>query len=255
MSIRSIAVSGPTIVKQSTPATQYSAEVAVHADVVTALEAANSNLFYEAVEAGEADAEISVAYVVPEDNDSPLSVAVVEGAITVSLATDDAGAAISTAAQVKAAIEANVDANALVTVTYPAGNDGSGVLVAMAAAPLVCAVATVTWQSSATKVASVTNAGVVTFKDDGTFKLTAKSTVDVNIKGELDITVGVGTPEELRAAMPDRITGEWACEYIKSMSVAVQERFAELQSRSGITIPEDSTLLRSQQLELFMDCF
>lgn len=85
---------------------------------------------------------ITVAYVDPSANDAVLSVAVFRQAITVSLATGEAGAITSTAAEVLAAIEANGLAHQLVTVAIVAGDgegssdDGSGVVTAMAAAAL-----------------------------------------------------------------------------------------------------------------------
>lgn len=84
---------------------------------------------------------ISVAYTDPGANDAALSVSVFRQAITVSLATGEAGAITSTAAEVKAAIEAHVAANDLVTVAIDASDsgsadDGSGVVTAMAATAL-----------------------------------------------------------------------------------------------------------------------
>ena len=63
------------------------------------------------------------------------------------------------------------------------------------------------------------------------------------------------TPAEVRAAMPDRLTGKWVHEYIASLPKACQERFASLQRRYGITIPKTETILRSKQIEVFMKSF
>ena len=53
-----------------------------------------------------------------------------------SLATNSGGAITSTATLVKAAIEANASANALVSVALAASNTGAGVVTAMAATNL-----------------------------------------------------------------------------------------------------------------------
>lgn len=79
---------------------------------------------------------ISVRYIDPGAASQSLSVSVAGPAITVSLATNGGSSITSTAAQVKAAIEANADATALVAVSiYTAdsgvADDGSGVVTAM----------------------------------------------------------------------------------------------------------------------------
>jgi hypothetical protein len=84
---------------------------------------------------------ISVEYVDPSANDAALAVSVFRQAITVSLATGEAGAITSTAAEVKAAVEAHGEANSLVTVAIDAsdsgaGDDGSGIVTAIAATAL-----------------------------------------------------------------------------------------------------------------------
>lgn len=58
-------------------------------------------------------------------------------AITVTLATDGSSAITSTAAQVAAAVADNDDSNDLVSVANAAGNDGTGVVTALASTPLV----------------------------------------------------------------------------------------------------------------------
>lgn len=101
----------------------------------------DNSLTFTAVTAGPAGNSISIAYVDPAANDAALSVVVVGNAITVNLATGVAGAITSTAALVLAAIEASGPAAALVTVAIDAadtgaGDDGSGVVTAMALANL-----------------------------------------------------------------------------------------------------------------------
>jgi hypothetical protein len=83
---------------------------------------------------------ITVAYVDPSANDAALAVSVFRQAITVSLATGEAGAIESTAAEVLAAIQADGAANELVTValdeTDTNFSDGSGVVTAVPAPAL-----------------------------------------------------------------------------------------------------------------------
>ena len=104
-------------------------------------------LTFTAVEYGANGNALSVAYVDPGANNAALAVSVSYGAITVSLATGVAGAITSTAAQVKAAVEALAASAALVTVAvYTAdtgiADDGSGVVTAMASAALAGGVGT-----------------------------------------------------------------------------------------------------------------
>ena len=53
--------------------------------------------------------------------------------------------------------------------------------------------------------------------------------------------------------LPSYITGAYAISYIAACSTEIQQRFAELQKKRGITIPNDSKVLRTEQLKLFMD--
>ena len=99
--------------------------------------AGNDNgLTFTARTYGAAGDNITVRYTDPAANNAALAVSVAGPAITVSLATGAGGAITSTAAQVKAAIEANAVATALVSVaimTSDSGvaDDGSGVVTAM----------------------------------------------------------------------------------------------------------------------------
>lgn len=97
----------------------------------------DNGLIFTAVAYGAGGNDISITYTDPSANDAELSVSVVGSAITVSLATGEAGAITSTAADVLAAIEASAAADALVTVAIMtadsgSGDDGSGVVTAMA---------------------------------------------------------------------------------------------------------------------------
>lgn len=101
------------------------------ATLATALTGTNNDLTYTAVTRGVAGNAITVAYVDPGGVTSTLSVAVVGSAITVTLGR--AGSAIvSTAAQVRTAVLANAAAAALVGVVNTGGNDGTGVVTALA---------------------------------------------------------------------------------------------------------------------------
>lgn len=93
---------------------------------------ANADLKFTSKLSGHLGNTTSVEYVDPAAVSSPLSVSVVGNAISVSLETDASGAIISTATQVKAAVEANGGASALVSVALV--GDGTGVVEAKAAA-------------------------------------------------------------------------------------------------------------------------
>lgn len=101
----------------------------------------DNGLTFTAKTYGAAGNGISIRYVDPGANSQSLAVAVDGPAITVSLATNSGGTITSTAAEVKAAIEAKQAAANLVTVaimTSDSGtaDDGTGVVTAMAAASL-----------------------------------------------------------------------------------------------------------------------
>jgi len=80
---------------------------------------------------GLAGHDITIELKDPSGNTQALSVDVVGEAITVSLATDGSGDIISTAAQVKTAIEAS-GANGLITVLNEGDSTGNGVVAAIA---------------------------------------------------------------------------------------------------------------------------
>ncbi len=100
----------------------------------------DNGLTFTAQAYGAAGNEISISYVDPGGTTAALSVSVAGSAITVSLARA-ASAITSTAAEVLAAIEASPAAAALVSVAIMTGDsgtgdDGSGVVTAMAPASL-----------------------------------------------------------------------------------------------------------------------
>ncbi len=113
------------------------------ATLTTALAGTNNDLKYTAT-AGDQEADnadftagnaVTVAYAVAGNN-TALSVDVTASAITVNVATDGGGAATSTAAQVRDAVNGDDEAAALVTAENASGNDGTGVVTALAATPL-----------------------------------------------------------------------------------------------------------------------
>lgn len=98
-------------------------------------------LTFTAVGYGTDGNNITIAYTNPGAASQAIAVSVIDRAITVSLATNGGSAITSTAAQVKAAIEANAVAAALVTCAVNTGDtgsadDGSGVVTALAAAAM-----------------------------------------------------------------------------------------------------------------------
>lgn len=109
---------------------------AVAASLTTALAGANNDLKFTAKTAGTGGNAITVAYIDPSANDAVLAISVVGSAITVNLATSSEGAITSTAADILAAIEADEEASALVTVTNAGSDTGAGVVTALAAASL-----------------------------------------------------------------------------------------------------------------------
>lgn len=104
------------------------------ATLTTALAGANDDLTYTA-KAGPPDYaagnSVRVRYVVAGAS-TPLTVSVAGNDITVNVATTAGSVASSTALQVRDAVNASVPASALVTAALATGNDGSGVVSALA---------------------------------------------------------------------------------------------------------------------------
>lgn len=97
---------------------------------------ANNSVKYMARVGGFDGERISVAYVDPAGANKVLTVTVTGRAISVSLATDGSSVITSTAALVRAAILASADANALIESANAGGDDGTGVVTAIAATSL-----------------------------------------------------------------------------------------------------------------------
>jgi hypothetical protein len=103
--------------------------------LTTALTGTNNDLKITSVHGGVKGNSYSVVFVVAGTN-TPLSVSRAGNVITVNVATNGAGAATSTAAQVRDAINASDEAKHLVRAELAAGNDGTGVVTALASTPL-----------------------------------------------------------------------------------------------------------------------
>ena len=93
---------------------------------------ANNQLRYTAKDVGVIGNGISVRLRDPAGLSAALSITVNGNDIVVNLATDGAGVVTSTATLVKAAIEANGSANAMITVAHVSPSTGAGVVVAEA---------------------------------------------------------------------------------------------------------------------------
>lgn len=106
-------------------------QVGLQASLTTACAGADNDIVYTAKAVGSGGNSIRVRYVVA-GNSTPLTVAVSVLDITVNVATNGGGAATSTAAQVKAAVDAAPTAAALVSTAIKTGDAGTGVVAAFA---------------------------------------------------------------------------------------------------------------------------
>jgi len=94
-----------------------------------------SDLIFRARKAGVAGNSITIAYIV-SGLSTLLSVVVSTLAIAVHLKTNGSGDSVSTAAEVRDAVNASLAAYALVYAVRASGSDGTGVVTALGAAPL-----------------------------------------------------------------------------------------------------------------------
>lgn len=92
---------------------------------------ADNSLVFTSVLGGVAGNAITIEYVDPATGSQALSITVVGTAITVNLATDEAGVITTTGDLFKTALLASAAASALVTAADDTANDGSGLLTAM----------------------------------------------------------------------------------------------------------------------------
>lgn len=101
----------------------------------------NNNIVITAKTAGTDGNSIKVQLKDPAGNDKALAVLLEGDTIVVSLATGAAGAITSTATEIIAAINKDLDAKQLIIAANATGNDGTGVMTAIAATPLTGGVA------------------------------------------------------------------------------------------------------------------
>lgn len=111
-------------------------EAAVKANKATGVVGNNNAILWTAVSGGAAGNGIKVALIDPAGNSKPLEVTVVNNEIRVQVATGDAGAITSTAADVIAAVNASLLAKGLVVAANSGTSDGTGVVAAVAATAL-----------------------------------------------------------------------------------------------------------------------
>lgn len=104
----------------------------VAASLTTALTGTNNDLVFTAVATGPDGNNIRVRYVAPGTASQALSVVVSGSDVTVNLATNGSSVVTSTATLVRNAVNASVPAQALLTAANAAGNDGTGVVTALA---------------------------------------------------------------------------------------------------------------------------
>jgi hypothetical protein len=102
------------------------------ASLSTSLTGNNNDLVFTAKEAGTEANSIRVRYVDPGAPSASLSVGVSGNDITVNLATDGSSVITSTATQVKDAVNAHATAKNMVSAALKSGNDGTGVVTALA---------------------------------------------------------------------------------------------------------------------------
>lgn len=105
------------------------------ATLTTAFAGTNNDITFTSDFADTSGNSVTVAFVVAGVS-TALSIGVVGNAITVNVATTAGSAANSTANQVLTALAGNAPAMALVDAANATGNDGTGIVAAMAATPL-----------------------------------------------------------------------------------------------------------------------
>lgn len=148
-------------------AIQLTVPGAVAATLTTNMTAATSDITLTAKVAGSAGNSINVTYVDPGAADQPLTVSVNVKTITVSLATNGAGAITSTAALVKAAINAHAEAAALVTAEDE--GTGTGIVNAVVNANLAGGTDPVYCHFKPAKISSTGGPVTINLREDATF--------------------------------------------------------------------------------------
>lgn len=124
-----------TATRKLSPSNAAAAPVnAVAAALTTVLTGTNNDLVFTAKAKGVSGNSITVAYIDPGVETATESVVVTGSAIAVTLRS--VSSVLSTATQVKAAIEANAEASALVSVANSGADTGAGSVIALAATAL-----------------------------------------------------------------------------------------------------------------------
>lgn len=117
------------------------AQLNIHEMLITAMTGTNNDLAFIARATGTAPT-VRITLIDPPGNNVALSIAVTGEDVDVTLATDGSSAITTTASQLKAAIEAHAVASALIAVALAPGNDGTGVVTALAQTALGAVVGT-----------------------------------------------------------------------------------------------------------------
>lgn len=112
----------------------FASQVASAATLTTALAGANNDMVFTAKSTGTGGNAITIAYIDPGEETATESVVVVGSAIAVTLRSVSTD--LSTAAQVKTAIEAAAPAHALVSIANSGGDTGAGEVIALTATAL-----------------------------------------------------------------------------------------------------------------------
>lgn len=145
--------------------------IETRASVATGVVGNNNAIRWTSKVPGEAGNLVAVVLQDPGGNNQPLSVSVSGSVVTVSLATDGAGAITSTAADVIAAVNVDGVASALVNGANEGASDGSGVVAVVAETHLANGAGTPTGLDDQVSNASIPSdgnvqiAGVDTSKD------------------------------------------------------------------------------------------
>lgn len=110
---------------------QFTRPAGVRASLTTALAGTNNDFTFVANYAGTAGNSLRVRIVVAGAS-TPLSVSISGNDVTINSATNGSSVATSTARQVIDAVNADKQITKLLTVSAAAGNDGTGVIAALA---------------------------------------------------------------------------------------------------------------------------
>lgn len=107
------------------------------ATLTTAMTGANNDIVLTALAPGDEGTAVSLTLVDPAGNSAALAITVTGKAISVALATGEAGAITTTGAALIAAINADTNAKKLVVASAPAGDTGESAVTALAKTVLV----------------------------------------------------------------------------------------------------------------------